>query len=349
MTARHSIGLQLRFPRLWRAFFSETLSQLFLYIAIVIGIGTISILFFESDLTVEEAVWWCIVTLTTVGYGDITPTTWGGRVVAALLMMFGIGLLGIFSATIASILIQEKLLEEKGMSSYCFQNHMIVCGWNHRAQVIIRELQSDPASTQSEIILIAEIESKPIEVEQISFIKGAVNDETLQRANLAEASTIIILGDDRLDEESRDARVVLTTLTVESINPDVYTIVELVKETYVQYCERAHADEIIVSSELASQVISRAAVNHGVSRLFSDIVSTHIQGTQLNKLPVPRDLIGCTFLEALIQMKQKHHSIILAVEKGLEGTLIANPSADSYLEANDALIVISPPATRLKP
>ncbi|NJK62434.1 MAG: two pore domain potassium channel family protein [Synechococcaceae cyanobacterium SM2_3_1] len=137
------MGLQLRLPRLWRSFFSETLSQLFLYIAIIIGIGTVSILFFESDLTVEEAVWWCMVTLTTVGYGDITPTTWGGRVVASLLMMFGIGLLGVFSATIASVLIQERLLEEKGMSSYHFQNHMIICGWNHRAQVIIRELQSD--------------------------------------------------------------------------------------------------------------------------------------------------------------------------------------------------------------
>ncbi|NJK63929.1 MAG: hypothetical protein HC921_15705 [Synechococcaceae cyanobacterium SM2_3_1] len=234
------------------------------------------------------------------------------------------------------------------MSSYHFQNHMIICGWNHRAQVIIRELQSDPTSTQSEIILIADVESKPIEVEQVSFIKGTVNDETLQRANLAQASTIIILGDDRLDEETRDARVVLTTLTVESINPGVYTIVELVKETYVQYCQRAHADEIIVSSELASHVISRAAINHGVSRLFSDMVSTHIQGTQLNKLPVPRDLIGRPFLEALIQMKQKHHCIILAIEQGVDGKLIANPAADYSLEIYDSLMVISPPPNRIK-
>jgi voltage-gated potassium channel len=47
-------------------------------------------------------VWWAVVTVTTVGYGDVVPTTTGGRIVAALLMLVGIGFLSTLTATIAS-------------------------------------------------------------------------------------------------------------------------------------------------------------------------------------------------------------------------------------------------------
>jgi voltage-gated potassium channel len=52
--------------------------------------------------TPEDAVWWAIVTVTTVGYGDRYPVTWEGRVVAALLMTAGVGLFGTFSGFVAS-------------------------------------------------------------------------------------------------------------------------------------------------------------------------------------------------------------------------------------------------------
>ena len=58
------------------------------------------------------------MTITTVGYGDITPSTIGGRIIGVVVMVFGIGLLGMFTATIASIFVETKLKEGKGCSGY---------------------------------------------------------------------------------------------------------------------------------------------------------------------------------------------------------------------------------------
>jgi voltage-gated potassium channel len=54
-----------------------------------------------------DALWWGIVTVTTVGYGDKVPATAGGRIVAVVLMLVGIGLIGVLTATVASLFIKE--------------------------------------------------------------------------------------------------------------------------------------------------------------------------------------------------------------------------------------------------
>jgi len=54
-----------------------------------------------------DALWWAIVTVTTVGYGDRYPTTEGGRAVAVVLMLVGIGLIGVLTATVASVFVKE--------------------------------------------------------------------------------------------------------------------------------------------------------------------------------------------------------------------------------------------------
>ena len=54
-----------------------------------------------------DALWWAIVTVTTVGYGDRFPVTGGGRTVAVILMLLGIGLIGVLTATVASVFVKE--------------------------------------------------------------------------------------------------------------------------------------------------------------------------------------------------------------------------------------------------
>jgi voltage-gated potassium channel len=60
-----------------------------------------------------ESLWWAIVTVTTVGYGGYYPVTSGGRCVAVVLMLVGIGLIGALTATIASYFVEEQADQEK--------------------------------------------------------------------------------------------------------------------------------------------------------------------------------------------------------------------------------------------
>ncbi len=326
--------------RILRFIRRENLDRLFLIVVLLMVFSTIGLVLVEPGVDWRNALWWSIVTLTTVGYGDITPTTLGGRLIGIVIMIFGIGILGMLTATIASVFVERKLREHRGMSSYNFEGHLILCQWNHRAKEILAELRSDPRMETAPIVLIARVDEKPLEDDNLYFIQGDVTEENLIRANIQKANTVVILGDDRLEATTRDAQVVLATLTVESLNPAVYTIVELVDESNVRHCQRAHADEIIVGDEFSSRLISRAALNHGISKVLSELLSSRF-GNDLFKIPVPAALQGRPFLEVFTEMKRNANSIVLAVQKNGEGEVIANPENDLPVEPGDHLIVIS--------
>ncbi len=323
----------------------ENLSLVLLLITVIVLVSSGIISLIEPDFTFTDALWWSIVTLTTVGYGDLTPKTIGGRSIAILIMILGIGLLTTasitISATVASILIDRKIKEEQGMNSYHFENHIIFCEWNYRARSILLQFRGTQTTKNTPIVLIAEMERRPIEDKGLFFIRGTVNDETLKRANIDQARTVIILGDDRLESGARDAKVVLSTLTVESLNPGVYTIVELSDERYLQHCQRANADEIIVSSELSAMLISQSALNHGISKLFNELLSPSI-GNHTYTIPLPSELLGKTFLDALSFLKTSHQAIVIAVQNH-QGQIICNPDSNYYLQEKDQLILITSP------
>jgi voltage-gated potassium channel len=255
-------------------------------------------------------------------------------------MFFGIGLLGVLSASLASMLISVRIKENKGMVASKVNNHIIICEWNHRARAVLKELRADPQTEKMPIVLIADIEEKPVEDPLLAFVRGVVNEESLKMANLAQANTIIILGDDAVETTARDAKVVLTTLTVECMNPNVYSVVELVDKANELHCQRANANEIIIGSELNSHLIASAASDHGISRIISELLSSRY-GNELYSMPVPEHMIGLPFLDIFIAMKTENNIIVFGVQKGRGGEFTSNPDAGYLVCREDYLLVIS--------
>lgn len=78
-------------------------------VGILIFLSAIPITYLESDVdTFMDGIWWAVVTATTVGYGDIAPETTIGRVIAMILMIFGIGLIGMVTGSIATHFLEKK-------------------------------------------------------------------------------------------------------------------------------------------------------------------------------------------------------------------------------------------------
>lgn len=80
--------------------------------AAVVGLGAFAIYLVEGDQnaavgSMGDALWWAVVTTTTVGYGDVSPITPEGRVIAVLMMISGIGVIGVFTATVASFFFEQ--------------------------------------------------------------------------------------------------------------------------------------------------------------------------------------------------------------------------------------------------
>jgi len=323
----------------WEFLHRENLLRLLGVIAVLIVGGATGLAYFEHE-SIPNALWWATVTLTTVGFGDIFPTSLGGRAVGVVLMFFGIGVLGMFTATIAGVFVEKRLRKERGMGSYDLEGHIILCEWNDRTHEILRDLRADSRSSRSPILLLADVEVKPIEDEQLYFVRGEVSEENLKRACIEKAATVVIVGDRRLDYTARDAKAVLSILTVETLNPDVYASGERANEDNVRHCERAHANEVVVGAEFSSRLISSATLDHGITKILSEILSAQY-GNDLITVPVPTSLAGYPFFELFSEMKRDQGMIVLAIQRHGSNEVVTNPDTDVLVGADDRLVVIS--------
>lgn len=316
----------------------EHFYKLLLFLLFIICIGTVGLTFFEST-SPANALWWTLVTITTVGYGDIAPVTIGGRLIGALTMLAGIGLIGTLSAMLASIMVSAKWRRTRGMDLLNCSGHFVICGWNYKAQEILNELQGDAATAMTPVALIADLDEQPIDASTLAFIRGEVSTGTLQQANVGAARAVIILSDEHIDTFSRDARSILATLTIKTAYPALYTCVELADARNSTHCQMAGADEIIVSGALTSYLLVQAALAPGVTQVISELLSNQA-GHELYLVPMPAPFAGHTFLETLTQLKHQYDSLVIAVQCE-DGTHFTNPDPTHLMQAGDQLFVIA--------
>ncbi|MBW2366661.1 MAG: NAD-binding protein [Deltaproteobacteria bacterium] len=318
----------------------ENIHKVGIILLLVIILGSSGFIYFEKGTRPLDALWWSVVTLTTVGYGDISPTTPGGRLVGMGVMILGIGFLGILTATIASVLIEKRILENKGMKTATVSNHFILCGWNYRGSDIVAELRADPKCKGTPLVVLADIAEKPLDDPYLFFVRGDVNPENLDKATIDAAQSIIVLSDDRLDAYARDAKTILSTLTIKNRRPDVYTCVELMDPKNLGHCKLAKADEVIVVGDLTTNLLVQAALDHGITRLISELVSNRY-GKDLYKIKVPAEFIGQTFFNTMCKLKQEWDILCLGLVDKTGENYLANPDGERHLGADDRLIVIA--------
>lgn len=73
-----------------------------------------------------DAIWWALVTITTVGYGDLVPKTFWGRIIGIIFIFLGFTIFSIFTAFIASNFIDKKIKERKGLNKITERNHILI-------------------------------------------------------------------------------------------------------------------------------------------------------------------------------------------------------------------------------
>lgn len=85
-----------------------------------------------------DTLWYTLVTITTIGYGDVTPETGAGKTVAMLMMLSGIVIFGAVSGQIASFLFERQQKRDRGLLSLkSKRNHFLILGWKPDLEAIL--------------------------------------------------------------------------------------------------------------------------------------------------------------------------------------------------------------------
>lgn len=292
----------------------------------------------EPDYGFLDALWWSIVTVTTVGYGDIYPVSTIGRILAVVTMLLGTGVLCVATSWVTTILIRKKIKEDKGMLEFDGKGHTIVCGWNLKAEIVLEEFFHDERNAGESIVLIANVDEKPVDNDLVFFIQGQVTESSLQRAGIKTAKTAVVIGNANQDPEARDAMNILAVLAIETLNPQVYTIVEISRNENVVHCNRANADEVIVGDDFNARLIASAVRDHGVSGFISEILDPK-KGTNLVVIDAPA-LSGSHETFSIMAAQVLKDNIILLGVESIDGKIFFNPGPEYKIFPQDKLIVL---------
>jgi voltage-gated potassium channel len=294
---------------------------------------------FESYLT---SIYWVLTTLATVGFGDYAPVTDAGKIYTIALYVTGIGLISVLiGKTINSIYLIDKM-KVGGKMKYTGKDHIILVGWSAKSKLAIREIfKSDK---KIDIVIIDDLEKAPMMEERLYYVRGdATNEETLHNANLEKAKGVIIFADQITQDNhaNRDPLLVdgktlliataITTLE-EKLGKEIHVTAEVINQDHIQLFKHVNVDEFIPTQEMISHAAVRSLFSHGVTNIYSELMSTQHRETMYE---IPKQPEWKTYRDAFMDLLDKGATLVAD-----RGDLHINQKLDQTIPADAQLFVI---------
>jgi voltage-gated potassium channel len=253
-----------------------------------------------------DAFWTVLFTLVGQGEFATNPRTAAGRVIVFVLSIVGVALLGVVLSELTQRVMTSKLRELMGMSKCGFEGHTMICGWNERGRLLLREL----LASGKQVALIARERPASLPANDVFFVAGAPTDEeTLRRAGIMNASAAIVLANHSgaAEDSDVDARTILTALAVESANPDVYSVIELIDPENERHARLAKVDDVIYCDRLIAEITATCAAHVGISAFMRDILSSSDEGHHFEAFDVPQPFEGQALREYFSTLREEGH------------------------------------------
>jgi voltage-gated potassium channel len=307
-------------------FRSNLLLTVIFFITVVSSIG--SFIFYRIELdhnpyfsSFGEALWWVMVSITTVGYGDIVPVTGYGRILATFIIFTGVALFSMFTALVSSVFVTQKLKEERGLKQITERNHILLCGWNHTAEQILKVIFNRSQATSLVIInqlpedqvqtILLNFKDKPL-----NFIRGDfAQEEILNRANIAKARAVIIIPDTTATLTAKsDEKTILTAFSVKAVNSKIKVYAHIIDRDNEPYLKKAQVDDYIVSDDYSGVLLGEMVTDPGIPQSVKQLLLGGNSGS-LTRLSVPGDLVGKTFTDAIGYFREKNQLPIAVVKE----------------------------------
>jgi voltage-gated potassium channel len=342
--------LSSHFPTIFRRGLREYLAVCAVLLVTVV-FSTGAILFFEGTtgnkdgFNLEKSFWFSLYSLFAGEPVGHDPTTLGGKVVAVFIMFMGLTIFAMFTGTVSAFMVERFQHTGSGVNLEDVRDHIVICGWNTKAEIIAQEYALSPITRDMDIVVIAQWdkETPPIPPSLQQRTQFLNDDFTrvvaLEAAGIMRAKTCIILSDtsNGRSEQDADARTILAALTVEKLSPNVYTCAELINRSYATHLTMGHVNDYVVSGEYSAFMLAQAAMNRGLMGVVNELL-TYKHGNEFYRLAIPKSWHGLRYLDAFLKLKQNHDATLVAVHPH-GGEMRVNPKDHEFKERDEIVCI----------
>jgi len=303
-------------------------------VIVIIVIGAVGYRYFEQ-FSWLDSFYTSTQTVTTVGFGDLTPSTPAGRLFAIILMLIGVGTVLYALTVLAQAVIQSEIVEMFSRRRMLremekLEGHYIVCGAGRVGRRIIRNLQKQNLA----YVVIERNEKRldELDIEPSRVIVGdATSEENLIRAGVGKARGLASCLAD-------DAANVYVVLTSRGLNPGLHIVARAVEEQAEPTLIRAGASRVVAPTIIGSQSMARALLKPAVADFMESIVAETLD-LVFEEIAIDSQspYAGKVLKDTNIMSEL---SLIVVAIRRKDGTLAFQPKGDTCIEDGDLLIVI---------
>ena len=306
-------------------------------VVLIVGTIVFGVLGYEiiEGWSFLESLYQTVITLSTVGFGEIQEISNAGRVFTIILVAFGIGSFGYTIGSITSFIVEGELKQTfrrkkmmKKISS--LTEHFILCGYGRTG----RQVASEFLKEKKDFVVIDTNEDELSKYEELFpvIIGNATEDDTLVKAGIERAKGLVACLKD-------DADNIFVTLSARQLNHKITIVTRCLEEDTENKLYRAGANKVILPLVQVGKRLAKIMINPDITS-FLDVVSGDTElDLLMDELKILQDseLDGKTVLNSGI--REKTNGMVIAIKKDYD-KLIVNPSIQEEIKNGDTLIVI---------
>jgi len=317
----------------------ELYTLLFLLVFITVTAG-IAIYVFEeksndSINSLFDALYWALITISTVGYGDISPITPEGRVVSMLVIVTGIAMISFVTSVIVSSfseklteLKENRLIEEINKE----EDFMIICGYGQMTRMFLRHYEQEYAKRYIIIEKDKDRVEEAIKEGYRAIQEDASRYDVIDKFNTDYAHVTL------LAMTNSDVANIYITLNAKAISRNIRVISRASSERIAKKSRLAGADSVVMPSLIANRMLFTAITQPVMYRaVYAILIGQHLaQLDEVNSL-YHQKMVGKSIKE--LELKEQK-LLSIGYESSESRKFIFNPSQEHIIEEGDILLLM---------
>ncbi len=283
-----------------------------------------------------DGLYMTVITLATIGYGEVRPLTPAGRAFTIVLIIVGVAVFGFLISVLTQAVVENEIAAALGRRRLFrdisqLEDHFILCGAGRVGLRVIDELRKRDV----DFVVIErddEVAEKLLTRGDLVLIGDATDEDVLEGARVRAAKALITAA-------SSDAENVYIVLTARGLNPNLYIVARANDLAAERQLKRAGANKVVSPVLIGSHRMAQAALTPAVADFIELTTMTETLDLNFEQVRICEGslLDGKQIKDSRI--RSEHNAMIVAITP-LEGEMIFNPNGDQTLRAGDLLIAI---------